>query len=110
MLDGVAFPKGEVAADIWGVLLRPYFFTLGHFKIFVGYPILPWAGIMMLGYCFGSLYESSVDVANRKKVFDEISALNFTLGFCCAKIYQPLWRVILLANTRQLRVYSAVFH
>ena len=31
------------------------------------YPIIPWIGLMALGYCFGALYKSDFDPALRKK-------------------------------------------
>jgi uncharacterized membrane protein len=35
--------------------------------VFVGYPILPWTGVMFLGYSFGALYTSNVNPAQRKR-------------------------------------------
>jgi uncharacterized membrane protein len=32
----------------------------------IGYPVLPWIGIMALGYSFGSLYRKEVDASRRK--------------------------------------------
>jgi len=34
----------------------------------VNYAIIPWAGVMMLGYVFGSIYRSSFGAAKRKNV------------------------------------------
>jgi uncharacterized membrane protein len=33
----------------------------------LAYALLPWAGVMLLGYVFGSLYKSSVDAVKRRK-------------------------------------------
>jgi uncharacterized membrane protein len=49
------------------VLHRPTIFQLGYFKIFVAYPFLPWAGLMILGYGFGRLL-SKHEGAKRKRV------------------------------------------
>ncbi len=38
-----------------------------HF-IFIVYSFVPWAGVMLLGYCFGKLFSSVVDPARRRKV------------------------------------------
>lgn len=37
------------------LLHRPNLFSLGKVNVLVLYPFLPWAGLMMLGYCFGKL-------------------------------------------------------
>jgi uncharacterized membrane protein len=34
----------------------------------LAYALLPWAGVMMLGYVFGSLYKSTFDAAKRRKI------------------------------------------
>ncbi|HTH57104.1 MAG TPA: heparan-alpha-glucosaminide N-acetyltransferase domain-containing protein [Cyclobacteriaceae bacterium] len=68
LFDGLRLPNESSLVEIYSVLFRPYVFQLGHFTVFTGYPILPWAGVMLLGYCFGSLYTPSVDAAQRKKI------------------------------------------
>jgi uncharacterized membrane protein len=50
------------------VFNTPSTFYLGSIRVFVGYPIVPWAGIMLLGYCFGALYTSSFDSEKRRKI------------------------------------------
>jgi len=69
VFDGLQLPTDSNIVEIYSVLLRPYVFQLGHFTVFTGYPILPWAGVMILGYCFGSLFtRSKVDASERKKI------------------------------------------
>ena len=59
--------KGSVLADLM------YFSNFSFHQLFPGhyfliiYSFLPWTGLMLLGYCFGRLYESKVDPAWRKK-------------------------------------------
>ena len=43
-----------------------YPFAPGH-NIIIVYPFLAWAGIMMLGYCAGRLFEAPVDPKKRRK-------------------------------------------
>ena len=33
-----------------------------------GYPVLPWIGIITLGYCFGKLYTTDFDATREKKM------------------------------------------
>ncbi|HYC39743.1 MAG TPA: heparan-alpha-glucosaminide N-acetyltransferase domain-containing protein [Chitinophagaceae bacterium] len=53
---------------LYSLLHRPYFYELwdGH-RLFILYPFLPWAGLMMLGYCFGKLF-LSYEGSRRKKM------------------------------------------
>jgi len=42
-----------------------YYFK-GHSHYFVGYPIIPWIGVMSLGYCLGTLYTKDFPAAKEK--------------------------------------------
>jgi uncharacterized membrane protein len=52
---------------LWQLLHEPALVKFSYFTVFVGYPLLPWTGVMLLGYCLGSLYIPSVDPVLRKK-------------------------------------------
>jgi len=56
---------------LWAVLHEPKFFewTGGHF-VRTAYPLIPWISVMSLGYCFGSLYDSSFEPTKRKKILN----------------------------------------
>jgi uncharacterized membrane protein len=44
------------------------YWPLGNNRgILIAYALLPWTGVMLLGYVFGSLYKSSVDAVKRRK-------------------------------------------
>jgi uncharacterized membrane protein len=68
LLDSIHVPGTGAASFFWSFLHEQGFYTIGRFGVFVGYPILPWTGLMMLGYCFGALYKPDVDAASRRKV------------------------------------------
>lgn len=44
-----------------------------HFIIII-YAFLPWTGVMLLGYCFGKLFQSGVDPVWRRKMLIRIGA------------------------------------
>jgi uncharacterized membrane protein len=49
------------------------FFSLGNgYNLMIGYPILPWIGVMSLGYYFGSFYDASFHHSQRKRIFNII--------------------------------------
>ena len=50
----------------------------GRFLI-VGYALLPWTGVMLIGYVYGSLYKRSVDALKRRKLLLITGLSLFTL-------------------------------
>jgi uncharacterized membrane protein len=67
LLDSVHV-EGDGAAEVgWALLHEFRGFQLGHFFLFIGYPLPPWAGLMLLGYCCGKLYTPTVNAEFRKK-------------------------------------------
>ena len=52
----------------WAVIHDGGFFEIPTSRfLFVGYPLVPWIGVMALGYCFGTLY-THVDELKRKRI------------------------------------------
>lgn len=75
----------------WSALHETRIFPLGEGRrIRVTYPVLPWIGIMSLGYGFGTLYTKSVSQASRKR---------WLLAFGCATI-------LLFIILRALNIYG----
>lgn len=74
LLDG--FHPGETneAAFGWAVLHEAKAFQIGYFLFYVGYPVLPWAGIMVLGFCFGKLYDGSIDPGARRRILLQLGS------------------------------------
>jgi len=67
-LDNVHVPGNGAAAFGWALLHEQNFgFHFGSINPLVGYPVLPWIGIITLGYCLGSLYAQDVDPEIRKR-------------------------------------------
>ncbi|HZY37863.1 MAG TPA: heparan-alpha-glucosaminide N-acetyltransferase domain-containing protein [Mucilaginibacter sp.] len=71
ILDYLHLPKAGTEAN----LMKLFFMARGsvipigqtHF-IFDLYAIIPWTGVMLLGYVFGSMYQSSFDPQRRRKI------------------------------------------
>jgi uncharacterized membrane protein len=67
LLDSIHLEGDNILSFTWKVLHEAALVKFPHFALFIGYPLLPWTGIMLLGYCLGVLYIPSVDPVFRKK-------------------------------------------
>lgn len=68
MLDGVIMKGQSWDAIVWYILHQPNGLAFNS-DVFVWftYPILPWIGVIFLGYSFGELYTSEMTAERRKK-------------------------------------------
>lgn len=67
LLDNIHVPGNTLPGFGWSLLHEPGFFSWQGHNVLVGYPVLPWIGIIALGYCFGHLYSPSFTAEQRKK-------------------------------------------
>lgn len=69
-LDGIRSTDHTASDLIWSLLHEPNFtgYRLGPFNLVIGYPVLPYIGIISLGYCLGTLYGAAVDAGYRKRI------------------------------------------
>ncbi len=67
LLDNVHITGNTLPAFGWALLHEQQFFTWHNKMLLVGYPLLPWIGVMPLGYLMGEWYKPGYDVAKRKK-------------------------------------------
>lgn len=68
LLDNVHVEGNSIKAFGWALLHDQMFFSWQGKNVLVGYPVLPWIGVMALGYAFGSLFTSAYNVQKRKKL------------------------------------------
>ena len=57
-----------------------FLYAPGHY-IRESYPLIPWIAVMSLGYCFGPLYNNSVEPDKRKRILNGLGAGAFALFF-----------------------------
>lgn len=56
LLDGITAAQFGSAGWIWNVLHQPGVFPFAGHQILLAYPLVPWAGVMAAGYCFGRVF------------------------------------------------------
>ena len=66
-LDGITRNGQDIISVIWYMLHQSNGISLGSRFVWFAYPVLPWIGVMLLGYCFGDFYKKGALIAFRKK-------------------------------------------
>ncbi len=67
-LDGIVKEGDSLGSLLWYMMhqAQGFSFGQGHFLRF-SYPVLPWIGVILLGYCFGEFYKKNASITLRKK-------------------------------------------
>ncbi len=68
LLTPIGFQPGEFGYTLWTILHDRGVLVEGPVKIQVSYPLLPWIGVILLGYFTGPLYARDTDPDFRRKV------------------------------------------
>lgn len=69
ILDVIDFTKPGTTPFWWGLIHQQSFFPYDGNRTFgILYPLIPWPGVMMIGYCLGSFYVKEYDARKRQKI------------------------------------------
>lgn len=69
LLSPISFAPGETGYTLWAILHdRGFIFTSESFRIKASYPVLPWIGVILLGYSMGPVFSRNVASPQCKKV------------------------------------------
>jgi uncharacterized membrane protein len=83
-LTPVTFPPGSVLHIPWAILHeRVFLIADGPLKVKVTYPVLPWIGVILLGYAAGPLYSRAVGAVRRTRIL-------LALGIGCLSLLAAL--------------------
>ena len=82
LLDGINVNGDKLSDLLWYALHQYKFLVLssGNVINFV-YPILPWIGLMAVGYVFGTLYKPEFDPAKRRRILLQVGVISTALFF-----------------------------
>ena len=83
LLDGVQVNSSTGATFAWSVVHQFNLLELGAFNVLVAYPLIPWIGVMALGYCLGDVYKKETDAQKRKRFL-------LMLGIACVLLFTLL--------------------
>ncbi|MEH6535910.1 MAG: heparan-alpha-glucosaminide N-acetyltransferase domain-containing protein [Psychroserpens sp.] len=69
LLDGIVMNGDNFTSILWRAMHQSGGFPIGESRfVRFSYPLIPWIGIISLGYCFGAIYKKGFDILVRKKL------------------------------------------
>lgn len=78
LLDTVHFENSV----LWSIIHEFGFFTIfGDYNLMVGYPLIPWIGVMSLGFTFGTYYDVGYSQYQRVRLFNRFGIISILLFF-----------------------------
>jgi uncharacterized membrane protein len=78
--DMIQLKQGDALFPLWAVVHQAGFVIISPDRaIMAFYPLLPWLGIMILGYCMGKVFEKNFDSGKRQRVLLITGAISILL-------------------------------
>lgn len=68
LLDATQAAGDRATSFLMAALHEQHIFFMKPVSIMLGYPVMPWIGIMMTGYAFGQLYLPTFDASKRRNI------------------------------------------
>ena len=100
MLTSIQFTQGDSLYPLWTILHdRGYLLQSEAINIKVSYPVLPWIGVIVLGYCAGPLFGKDISLKERKTAL-------LRLGIFCLVLFGILRGANLYGETLDWSVQS----
>lgn len=79
-LTPIHFQPGEAGYAIWTILHdRGFLIADGPIQLKVSYPLLPWIGVILLGYLAGPIYARTMDPARRARIWTLLGAASLAI-------------------------------
>jgi uncharacterized membrane protein len=79
LLDPIHFPGNDKMSFFWGILHEQKIFSHGRIHIAEFYHLIPWAGVMALGYCLGGIFAKGFDPLKRKRILLQLGTVSLVL-------------------------------
>ena len=80
LLSPITFAPDEFGYTLWSILHdRGFIFESESFRIKASYPVLPWIGVILLGYTIGPIYSKRVEGIKRQSILLKLAAAMWCL-------------------------------
>ena len=109
LLDGVRVEGNSALAVLWKVLHQRDWIDAGVLRLRTSYPLLPWIGVIALGYVLGPWFGRDGDPAQRRRwlLWAGLGAL---LGFAVLRTFNGYGEAAWQPQDTGLRTWMSVFN